>query len=152
MFSGTLEASAENKPKLLISGWYKFDKKTIHITWMYGFWLPHLYLQTHLQIYCGSFFSFLPLFFKTKHFLCYHLLTCTHSFQYIPFFNTYKHMFLDYKRQQKISQSYWFLVDTNLIKKQSTLHGWGISQNIDDDDNNWFVASGLSFHNAFSSS
>jgi len=63
---------------------------------MYGFWLPHLYLQTHLQIYCGSFFSFFLLFFKTKIILCYHLLTCTHSFQYIPFFNTYKHMFLDY--------------------------------------------------------
>jgi hypothetical protein len=27
MTSGTLEASAENKPKLLISGWYKFDNK-----------------------------------------------------------------------------------------------------------------------------
>ena len=32
---------------------------------MYGFWLPHLYLQTHLQIYCGSFFHF-SFFFQNK--------------------------------------------------------------------------------------
>ena len=33
---------------------------------MYGFWLPHLYLQTHLQIYCGSFFHFSFFFSKQK--------------------------------------------------------------------------------------
>ena len=59
----------------------------------YGFCLPLLYLQTHLQIYCSSFCC---IFSKQKIILCYHLLTCTHSFQYIPFFNTYKNMFLDY--------------------------------------------------------
>jgi hypothetical protein len=56
---------------------------------MYGFWLPHLYLQTHLQIYCGSFFSFFLLFFKTKHFF---VLSSFNVYTFISVFPFFQHL------------------------------------------------------------